>query len=34
MGRVIQWELWKKLKFHHTTKWYIHKPEYVQENET
>ena len=25
-GKVILWELCKKLKFDHTTKWYIHKP--------
>ena len=30
----IQWELCKKLKFEHTTKWYIHRPESVLENET
>ena len=32
--KVIQWDLCKKLKFYHTTKWYTHKPEYVLENET
>ena len=31
---VIHWELCKKLKFDHTTKWYMHKPESVQVNET
>ena len=31
---MIHWELCKKLKFHHTTKWYMHKPESVLENET
>ena len=29
VGRVINWELCKRLKFDHTTKWYIHKPESV-----
>ena len=32
--KVIHWELCKRLKFYHTTKWYIHKPDFVQENET
>ena len=31
---VIHWELCKKLRFNHTTKWYIHKPEYILEDET
>ena len=31
---MIQKELCKKLKFDHTTKWYMHKPESVLENET
>ena len=30
---MIHWELCKKLKFDHTTKWYIHKLESVLENE-
>ena len=30
----INWELCKKLKFDHTTKWFMHKPESIQENET
>ena len=34
VGKEIHWELCKKLKFYHTTKWYRHKPESVQENET
>ena len=34
MGKVILWELCKKLKFDHTNKWYIHNPEFVLENET
>ena len=33
VGRVIHWELWKKLKFDHTNKWYIHKLASVLENE-
>ena len=32
--KVIHWELCKKLKFHHTNKWYMNKPESVLENET
>ena len=34
VGRVIHWELCKKLKFDHTNKWYMHKPESVLENGT
>ena len=34
MGRVILWELCKKLKFDHTNKWYMQNPESVMENET
>ena len=34
MGKVTQWKLCKKLTFHHTNKWYMHKPESVLENET
>ena len=34
VGKVIQWELCKKLRFDHTTKWYVHKPESVLENAT
>ena len=34
VGKVIHWELCKKLKFDHATYWYMHKPESVQENET
>ena len=33
VGRVIHWELCKNLKFDHTTKWYMHKPEFILENE-
>ena len=32
-GKVVYWELCKRLKFDHTTKWYMHKPESIQENE-
>ena len=34
VGKVIFWELCKKVKFDHSNKWYIYKPESVQENET
>ena len=27
VGKVIHWELWKKLKFEHVNKWYIHNTE-------
>ena len=30
--KVINWELCKKLKFNHTNKLYIHKPESVLKN--
>ena len=30
---IIPWELYKKLEFDHTNKWYIQNPESVQENE-
>ena len=33
MGRVIYWEVCKRLHFDHTTKWYMPKTESVQENE-
>ena len=33
-SKGIYWKLCKRLKFDHTNKWYIHKPEPVQENET
>ena len=32
--KVTHWELCKKLKFDHTTKWYLYELEFVQENET
>ena len=34
VGKGIHWELCKKMKFDHTTKWYVHKPKSVLENET
>ena len=34
VGKVIHWELCKKINFDHTKKWYMHKPESVLENET
>ena len=34
VGKVIRLELCKRLKFDHITKYYIHKPESFQENET
>ena len=33
VGKVIYWELCKKLEFDHTIKWYMHKPESVPEKE-
>ena len=34
MEKAIHWELCRKLKFDHTTKWYLQKPESTLENET
>ena len=34
VGKVIHWELCKRLKFDHTIKWHMHKLESVLENET
>ena len=34
MGKVIHWELFKKLKVDHKNKWYMHNPTSVQENKT
>ena len=34
VGKVIHWELCKRLKFDRTTKWYMLKPESVMEIET
>ena len=31
VGTVIPWELYKKLKFDHTTKWYVYKQESILE---
>ena len=33
-GKVIHWEMCKKLKFDHTNKWYMHNPGSVLENDT
>ena len=33
LGKVIFWELCKKLKFDHTNEWCMHNPESVLENE-
>ena len=33
VGKVIHWELYKKLKYDHNTKWNMHKPASVLENE-
>ena len=34
LGKAVDWELCKKLKFEDTTKLYMHQPESVPENET
>ena len=34
VGKGIHWEMWKKFKFDHTNKWYMHNPAAVQENDT
>ena len=34
MGKVIHWEMWKKFKFNHVNKWYMHNSASVQENDT
>ena len=34
VGKAIHWELRKKFKFYHTTRWHRVKPESVYENET
>ena len=34
MGKVISQELYKRLKVEHAEKWYIHKAESIQANET
>ena len=33
VGKVIHWILFKKLKFDHINKWYMHNPESVLEND-
>ena len=33
VGKASHWELCKRLEFHYTNKWYIHKPESILENE-
>ena len=34
VSKVIDWEVFKKLKFDHTNKWYMHNPTSVLENDT
>ena len=34
VGKVIHWELCKKLPFDHLNKWHMHNPESILENET
>ena len=34
VGKVIRWELCKRLKFDHSIKCYMHNPVSIQENET
>ena len=34
VGKVIHWELCKRVNFDHTTKWHMREPESVLENET
>ena len=34
VGKMILWELCKKLKFDHTNKWYMHNPDSVIKNKT
>ena len=34
VGKVIHWEMCKKLKFDHTNKWYMHNPAPVLEDYT
>ena len=33
-GDLIHWEFYKKFKFNHTNKWYMHNPEFILEKET
>ena len=32
--KVIHWEMWKKFRFDHVNKWYMHNPAPVLENNT
>ena len=32
VGKVIHWDLGRRLKFDHSTKWYMHKLESIPEN--
>ena len=34
VGKVIHWKVYKKFKFHHANKWYMHNPEPNLENDT
>ena len=34
LGKLVHWELCKRLKFDNAIKWYMHKSEFVRENET
>ena len=34
VGKVIHWEMYKKFKFDHTNKWYMHNRAPVLENDT
>ena len=33
VGKMMHWEICKRLKSDRTTKWHMHKPESIQENE-
>ena len=33
VGKVIHWEMYKKFKFEHANKWYMHNPAPVLEND-
>ena len=34
VGMVIHWKLYKRIEFDYTKNWYLHKQEFVQEQET
>ena len=34
VGKIIHWELYKRMNFDNTAKWYMHKPGPVLANET